>query len=69
MMVIPVSQHKLIKIRRVNREKLTTLALYCSVGACVCNVTTMTEFHCNTVQYFVDEDPSDVTTSVQPILK
>ncbi|PIO62775.1 hypothetical protein TELCIR_15653 [Teladorsagia circumcincta] len=26
---------------------------------------TMTDFHCNSVQFFVDEDPSDVTTSVQ----
>ncbi|KAK6017438.1 hypothetical protein OSTOST_17043 [Ostertagia ostertagi] len=27
----------------------------------------MTDFHCNSVQFFVDEDPSDVTTSVQPL--
>ncbi|KAL6735286.1 hypothetical protein Aduo_005742 [Ancylostoma duodenale] len=116
MMVIPVSQHKLIKIRRINRLKLTRLALYCSLGACISSVVSsstnswlytsevlkyyvlpnntqgyddtqlnqpvffknasfgpwkfcwldpMTEFHCNSVQYLVDDDPSDVTTSVQ----
>ncbi|EYC29321.1 hypothetical protein Y032_0006g2913 [Ancylostoma ceylanicum] len=116
MMVIPVSQHKLIKIRRINRVKLTRLALYCSFGACISSVVSsstnswlytsevlkyyvlpnntqgyddtqlnqpvffknasfgpwkfcwldpMTEFHCNSVQYLVDDDPSDVTTSVQ----
>ncbi|KAK6026770.1 hypothetical protein OSTOST_07244 [Ostertagia ostertagi] len=37
MMVIPVSQHKLIKIRRINRQKLTRLAFYCSLGACINN--------------------------------
>ncbi|CAJ0606519.1 unnamed protein product [Cylicocyclus nassatus] len=120
MMVIPVSQHKLIKIRRVNRKKLTRLALYCSLGACICSVVSsttnswlytsevlkyyvlpnhtrsfddtqpnqpvyfknasfgpwqfcwldpMTAFHCNNVQYLVDEDASDVTTSVQQTIR
>ncbi|VDL75833.1 unnamed protein product [Nippostrongylus brasiliensis] len=119
MMVIPVSQHKLIKIRRINRQKLTRLAFYCSLAACISNIVSsftnnwlytsevlkyyvlpnnthayddnqlndpvyfknasfgpwqfcwldpMTEFHCNSVQFLVDEDPSDVTTSVQPFL-
>ncbi|ETN83357.1 hypothetical protein NECAME_07418 [Necator americanus] len=154
MMVIPVSQHKLIKIRRINRDKLTRLAFYCSLGACISNIISsstnswlytsevlkyyvlpnntqsyddtqinqpvffknasfgpwqfcwldpdsghclksnkpyhlgtdgaelserisktdlkqrltaaaMTDFHCSHVQYLVDDDPSDVTTSVQ----
>ncbi|KAK5972350.1 Voltage-dependent calcium channel gamma-3 subunit [Trichostrongylus colubriformis] len=120
MMVIPVSQHKLIKIRRINRKKLTRLALYCSLGACISNgissctnswlytsevlkyyvspnntqgyddsqlndhvyfknaslgpwqycwLDPMTDFHCNSVQFFVDEDPSDVTTSVQQSIR
>ncbi|WKX93874.1 hypothetical protein Q1695_011272 [Nippostrongylus brasiliensis] len=38
MMVIPVSQHKLIKIRRINRQKLTRLAFYCSLAACISNI-------------------------------
>ncbi|KHJ86430.1 hypothetical protein OESDEN_13824 [Oesophagostomum dentatum] len=29
----------------------------------------MTEFHCNSVQYLSDEDPSDVTTSVQQTIR
>ncbi|CAD6197700.1 unnamed protein product [Caenorhabditis auriculariae] len=115
MMVIPVSQHKLIKIRRVNRQKLIKIALVCSMLACCCNVlgsstnhwlytsevikyflhpnrtrtltdsgshpvyfknATMgpwlfcwldpvTEFHCSAVHYLQDDDPSDVTTSIQ----
>uniref|UniRef100_A0A0K0DAQ3 Uncharacterized protein n=1 Tax=Angiostrongylus cantonensis TaxID=6313 RepID=A0A0K0DAQ3_ANGCA len=120
MMVIPVSQHKLIKIRCKNRYKLTRLALYCSFGACICDIISsstnswlytsevlkyyvlpnnsqayedsqlndpvffknasfgpwqycwldpLTEFHCNSVQYLVDEDPSDVTTSVQQSIR
>ncbi|CAJ0577163.1 unnamed protein product, partial [Mesorhabditis spiculigera] len=37
-MVIPVSQHKLIKIRKHNRDKLTRAALYCSTAGALCNV-------------------------------
>ncbi|CAI4232717.1 unnamed protein product [Auanema sp. JU1783] len=115
MMVIPVSQHKLIKIRKVNRRYLTVLALYCSIMACTFNlIGTSTnkwlytsevlkyyvmpnisqtyddsanqptyfknasigpwrycwldpvhDFHCHSVEYLADDDPSDVTTSVQ----
>ncbi|PAV75564.1 hypothetical protein WR25_05603 [Diploscapter pachys] len=38
MMVIPVSSHKLIKIRKVNRKNLTKLALLCSFAACTVNL-------------------------------
>ncbi|CAI2337543.1 unnamed protein product [Caenorhabditis sp. 36 PRJEB53466] len=117
MMVIPVSQHKLIKIRRVNRDRLTKFALICSAIACGCNTLCsstnhwlytsevlkyfvfpnqtlnfddsstatapvyfknatigpwlfcwadpITPFHCSTVYYWIDEEPSDTTTSVQ----
>ncbi|CAO4365587.1 unnamed protein product [Caenorhabditis nigoni] len=116
-MVIPVSQHKLIKIRRVNRDRLTKFALICSAIACGCNTLCsstnhwlytsevlkyfvfpnqtlnfddtstatapvyfknatigpwlfcwadpITPFHCSTVYYLTDEEPSDTTTSVQ----
>ncbi|CAI5441498.1 unnamed protein product [Caenorhabditis angaria] len=117
MMVIPVSQHKLIKIRRTNRDRLTKLALFCSIVSCGCNILCsstnhwlytsetlkyfvfpnqtvdfdlsssaaapvyyknatigpwlfcwtdpITPFHCSTVYYLTDEEPSDTTTSIQ----
>ncbi|KAK0397004.1 hypothetical protein QR680_001937 [Steinernema hermaphroditum] len=114
-MVIPASQHKLIKISEHNRKKLIQYGVCCSFAACASNVITsstnnwlytsevlkyyvfpnrsdntddlinqpvyfknatlgpwffcwldpITEFHCNKLDYFSVEEPSDVTTSVE----
>ncbi|CAJ0960676.1 unnamed protein product, partial [Mesorhabditis belari] len=118
LMVIPVSQHKLIKIRKRNRQKLTKIALYCSTAGAFCNLLGSStdswistsevlkyyrfpnsteysishdgygieqvyfknatlgpwtfcwsdptyEFDCYPVNYWIDDEPSDVTTGVQ----
>ncbi|TMS36591.1 hypothetical protein L596_003722 [Steinernema carpocapsae] len=116
-MVVPATQHKLIKISESNRRKLLRYGVFCSFAACASNVVTsstnnwlytsevlkyyvfpngsdcsfddplinqpvyfknatlgpwffcwldpVTEFHCNKLDYFSVEEPSDVTTSVE----
>ncbi|CAB3404144.1 unnamed protein product [Caenorhabditis bovis] len=74
-MVIPVSQHKLIKIRRANRVRLTKLALICSAIACGCNIFASSTNHwlytSEVLKYFVFPNQTanidDFSTATAPV--